>query len=445
MNYVDRLSNVTVLGAGGKMGSGILLLTAMEMADLSLKPENKNKQFVLNAIDVSDKALSSLMDFLKTQSQKAAEKKTVVLRQIYHDRADLIENHDIIDQYVFDVLKLVRCSNRLESSYESTLIFEAILEDPQLKVKILSQINRNNQNNPYFMTNTSSIPIHELDEKAGLSGRIIGFHFYNPPAVQKLVELISAKSTQKELVDFAMTYAKKLRKTVVPARDVAGFIGNGHFMRDALHAIAEVERLSEQMPFVEAVYMINKVSQDFLIRPMGIFQLIDYVGLDVCRYIMSVMNARLKNEDIRSPLLDRLIESEIKGGQHGDGSQKDGILKYERGKPTAVFDPGKESYVNFSSFQAKCDEKLGPLPEAAQPWRVVIGSPDRQAIFSAHFSALKAMKTMGAELAMRYGRRSMEIAQNLVKDQVAENENDVNTILLSGFYHAYGPINEYFN
>jgi len=104
-----------------------------------------------------------------------------------------------------------------------------------------------------------------------------------------LVELIPAKTTKQELVDFAMQYAKNLRKTIVPSNDVAGFIGNGHFMRDALFAFSEVERLSKEMDFVEAVYMINKVSQEYLIRPMGIFQLLDYVGLDVCQYIMSVI------------------------------------------------------------------------------------------------------------------------------------------------------------
>ena len=53
MNYIDRLENVSVLGAAGKMGSGILLLTAVEMAEISMNPENKGKHFVLNAVDVS--------------------------------------------------------------------------------------------------------------------------------------------------------------------------------------------------------------------------------------------------------------------------------------------------------------------------------------------------------------------------------------------------------
>jgi 3-hydroxyacyl-CoA dehydrogenase len=445
MDYTERLENVTVLGAAGKMGSGILLLTAMEMADLSLKPENKDRQFVLNAMDISHQALAGVMKFLQAQVRKAAEKKTVMLRKVYADRADLIENYDIIDQYIFDVLGIVRPTTSLEAAYESTLVFEAIKEDPELKVKIFSQVDKNSKKSPWYFTNTSSIPIHELDEKANLGGRIIGFHFYNPPAVQKLVELIKAEGTLDEAAAFARQYAKNLRKKIVPANDFAGFIGNGHFMRDALHGISEVESLAKTMPFVQALYMVNKVSQEFLIRPMGIFQLIDYVGLDVCRYIMSVMNPHLPDEDLHSDLLKQFISLGVLGGQFADGSQKDGFLKYEKGRPTGVYDPQKKDYVLISQFQAVCDEKLGPLPEGAMAWKAVIGSPDKEEILDKFFKQLNGMDTVGAELAGRYGKRSKEISLKLVTDHVANSNEDVNTVLLTGFYHAYGPINDYFN
>jgi len=444
MDYTKRLENVTVLGAAGKMGSGILLLTAMEMANLSLKPENKDRHFVLNAVDVSHQALGGLMKFLKAQVQKAAEKQTVRLRKVYEDREDLIENKEIIDQYVFDVMSIVRPVTVMEPAYQSGVIFEAIIENPDIKVKLLSRIDKNSETSPWFFTNTSSIPIHSLDEKAGLGGRIIGFHFYNPPAVQKLVELIEAKATDKELAEFAYAYAKSLRKKIVPSNDFAGFIGNGHFMRDALHAISEVQRLAEEMPFVEALYMINKVSQEFLIRPMGIFQLIDYVGLDVCQYIMSVMNPFLADEELHSDLLDKYIEMGVKGGQYADASQKDGFLKYEKGRPSGIYDPEKKEYVPVSQIQAKCDEKLGPLPQSAQPWKTVIGSPDKNSILDGYFKELDGMDTLGAKLVGAYGQRSREIGLKLVADNVAHSEGDVNTVLLTGFYHAYGPINDYF-
>lgn len=75
MTYDERLQKVSVLGAAGKMGSGILLLAAVEMADLSLKPENRNKTFVLNAIDLSEEGLAGLMKYLGTQVRKIARKK----------------------------------------------------------------------------------------------------------------------------------------------------------------------------------------------------------------------------------------------------------------------------------------------------------------------------------------------------------------------------------
>ena len=442
MTYEERLQNVSVLGAAGKMGSGILLLTAVEMADLSLKPENKGKTFVLNAIDVSDEALTGILRYLRAQILKIAEKKINNLRKIYENRKDLIENGEIIQAYINDVMYVVRPSTRIEAAYESRLVFEAIKEDPVLKVSIFSNITKNNPHKPWFFTNTSSIPINELDEKAGLGGRIVGFHFYNPPAVQKLVELIKSKQTLVELEEFALTYAKNLRKVVVPSHDVAGFIGNGHFMRDILHAAAEVATLEKEFGFPGAVYAINKISQDYLIRPMGIFQLIDYVGIDVCSYIMSVMNPYTKEESLHSPLLDRFLALGIRGGQFTDGSQKDGFLKYEKGKPVAIYDPDKKEYTPIADLQADIDAKLGGMP-IPPPWKSVVNNPGKDEIFKTHFGELKSMNSPGAELTKAYAKRSCAIGKQLVTSGVAFSEKDVNTVLLTGFFHAYGPINDY--
>jgi len=445
MEYTEKLQNVTVLGAAGKMGSGILLLTAIEMADLSLKPENKAKHFVLNAMDVSSEALHGLMRYIKAQVFKAAERKVGQLRIVYKDRTDLIENSEIINQYVDDVMLIIRPSIHLECAYHSTLIFEAIKEDPELKVKVFSQVNENNKKSPWFFTNTSSIPINEIDSKAKLGGRILGVHFYNPPAVQKLVEMIKANTTLPELEEFALMFAKNLKKTVVPSHDFAGFIGNGHFMRDAIYGIAEAEKLAKDSSLAEGIYIMNKISQDYLIRPMGIFQLIDYVGVDVCKYIMSVMDPYLPEEDLHSDLLDQMLEAGVRGGQNSDGSQKDGFLKYEKNRPVAIYDINKKQYVAIADIQAKCDDKMGAVPASIKPWKSAVGAPNKEEIFKTYFTDLKASNTFGAELAKKYAARSKEIGLALVKDNVAYSEKDVNTVLLTGFFHAYGPINDYLN
>jgi 3-hydroxyacyl-CoA dehydrogenase len=445
MNYSERLEKVAVLGAAGKMGSGIVLLSALEMADLRLEAGPSAPEFILHAIDVSEAALGGLLKYLRDQARRAAEKKTVWLRKAYEGRADLVENEEIIRQYIEDVLAVVRPSTRLEAAYDARLVFEAVNENPDLKVRLLSLVKTHGRADAWFLTNTSSIPISELDGRVGLEGRIIGFHFYNPPAVQKLVELIRAASTVPELAAFAGEFAKKLRKTVVPSHDVAGFIGNGHFMRDALYAASEVDRLAGEFGFTDSVYMINRVSQDWLIRPMGIFQLIDYVGLDVCQSILGVMSERLPTSGLASPLIDRLLSLGVKGGQFADGSQKDGFLKYEKGRPAGVFDPEKKAYTPFAELAPRSDKRLGAPPAAFKPWKSVMQVADRGTYLESYFRELKTLDTLGADLAKRYGRKSKEIGLQLVKDGVAGREEDVNTVLLTGFYHAYGPINAFFD
>lgn len=445
MNYDKRLENVTVLGAAGKMGSGILLLTSMEMFDVSMKPENRDKQYILYAVDISQKALSGLMRYINDQLVKAAEKRINVLRQLYADNPLLVDNSEIIDQYVKDVMNLIRPVTTLESAYESHIVFEAASENPELKIRMFSQINQNSKAVPWFFTNTSSIPIGHLDKEAKLDGRILGVHFYNPPAVQRLVEVIKAENSKPELSEFVTHFISQMRKIEVPSYDFAGFIGNGHFMRDALHGISVMESLAKESSFAEAVYSVNRITQDFMIRPMGIFQLIDYVGIDVCQFIMKVMDSYVTNETIHSPLLDQLMDLGVKGGQNHDGSQKDGFLKYEKGRITGVYDIESRKYVSVDDIAAGSDALLGQVPSGHLPWKAVVGNPDKENWFANYFSTMKTMENRGARLAMDYVRRSKQIGQQLVDDKVAYSAADVNTVLLTGFFHAYGPINDFLN
>jgi len=443
MEYTQRIQKVSVLGAAGKMGSGILLLTAIEMADQMLKPENKGKTFVLNAIDTSDEGLTGLVLYLRSQVLRAAEKKVVALRRLYADKPRLIENSEVIEAYVADVMSIVRTTTRVEAAYESSLVFEAVSENQTLKEKLFRMINENNTSQPWFFTNTSSVPIGGLNKNAALEGRILGFHFYNPPAVQKLVELITINENPSDMVEFANKYAANLRKTVVPSNDIAGFIGNGHFMRDALFGIREAELISADMPLYEGIYCLDRVTRDFLSRPMGIFQLIDYVGLDVVQFILRVMQPHMQGETLHSSLLDELVLSGVKGGQYSDGSQKDGFFKYVKGKPVPVIDKISGSYIDIDTFREIADAWLGGVPAEVLPWKTLVKVTDKDIVLNPAFKALQVSPVKGAGLAVSYVLNSREIARKLVSDGVAHNENDVNTVLLTGFFHAYGPINNY--
>lgn len=444
MDLDARLEKVAVLGAAGKMGSGIALLLATEMAMQKLDPRNSGRSYRLHLIDVSEEALSGLLGYLRDQLTKAGEKSIVALRAAYAGREDLVENYDVIAAFVDGAMSFVRPSVKLESVAGSHLVFEAIIENKDIKIDVLRELDAICPD-AYYLTNTSSIPITVLDEGADLGGRIIGYHFYNPPAVQKLLELISSKKTLPEIVETGTELAGRLRKKVFLANDIAGFIGNGHFMRDILHATQEVRKLAADFGETGAIYAMNRVSQDYLVRPMGIFQLIDYVGVDVCRFIMAVMTEHIAGETLKDDLLDRMAAAGVTGGQYADGSQKDGIVKYEKGRPAGIYDLGKRAYRLFSDgdWTAKVDAKLGDLPQGHAPWRALLGDPKKDEKLGAYFANLASADTMGARLAREYLVRSKGIAEKLVADGVANSPEDVNGVMTNGFYHLYGPINQY--
>jgi len=445
MDLDTRLRNVTVIGAGGKMGSGIAALLLTEMMRLSLTPEHKSARFRLNLIDISDELLDGLRGYLRDQLLKVAEKSCVALRACYADDLNIVENSEVIERYVEDAMVIMRTGSFFEMAKDSHLVFEAIVENEKIKIKVFKQLKKLCGPETFFFTNTSSIPIKTLDDGAGLDGRIIGFHFYNPPVVQKLAELISSDKTRPDLVETSKEIAKRLRKTIVPSHDIAGFIGNGYFMRDGLFAIDKVKELKKELGFIGAVYALDKAGRDFLIRPMGIFQLIDYVGIDVFQLILKVMNGYLPAEGLHSDLIDKMMKLGVRGGQRPDGSQKDGFLKYEKGRPAAIYDPAKKDYVpyNMEGWTGKVEKYLGPVPEGNVPWKALTADRQKDAKLAPYFEALRKADTKGAELARAYLARFREIGEKLMNMGIAASADDVNNVVTLGFYHLYGPLSPY--
>jgi 3-hydroxyacyl-CoA dehydrogenase len=441
MDLNTRLQNVTVVGAAGKMGSGISLLLGLELAYRALA--NKDRTYLLNLIDVSDGALQGLLRYLREQAVKDAEKQMSRLRSLYADREDLVENGEMVQAFADEVLLHVRTGKSLALAQDSTLVFEAAFEKEELKIDLYRELSRVCPREMYILTNTSSIPLHVLAEAADMTGRVIGFHFYNPPAVQKLLEVITPSVCEAELQTLAAELALTLGKTVVPANDIAGFIGNGHFMRDGLHAIHEVERLAKAHGFVKAVYLVNKVSLEWLLRPMGIFQLIDYVGVDVFQLILRVMEKYL-NDGLHSPLIDRYLELGVKGGQTSSGAPKDGFLKYDQGAITGIFDPDKQTYVALDgNWDKEADALLGAHPDPTLSWKALQRDPEQKTKLRTYFNGFASSPTLGVQLATAYFRASRDASLRLVKDGVAHGAEDVNKVLTLGFFHLYGPIIDY--
>lgn len=386
------LGKVCVIGAGGKIGRGIALLLLHLLCRL---PDPKS----LLLIDTNPKALGSLKDyFLK--------------RGIDWSRAE----------------KIVRFSENITDGKDYQLIFEAILEDAEVKAHAFRTLSADSNGQSYYFTSTSSIPIGELSERAKLNGRLIGAHFYNPPVVQKLLEVIPPTQVIPELIQLTEELAMRLGKTVVFSKDIAGFIGNGHFVRELLYSTNEVHSSEQSLPV--AIAALNKVTQEFLVRPMGIFHLVDFLGVDVCSHLCRVMTAYHPEGDFQDPLLDRMIAEGAIGGQWEDGMQKDGFFRYENGSPIAVYSLEERNYLPLPDLTS-----LGSPPKGYFSWKALYKNPKAGEILNPYIENLLEDQTPGSQMAQSYLAQSGKIAQLLVDQGVARSLQDVDTVLRLGFHH----------
>ncbi len=386
----EYLERVAVIGAAGKMGRGISLVLARLL---------EGRTCCLDLIDPRPEGLEELRHYLETQFAEPG------------------------------VPAFVRAGTDLVQARGARLVFEAVPEIEGVKIAALRQMGQSYPQDALFLSNTSAIPIGFLDREAGLKGRLIGFHFYNPPPVQELVEVIPSSATRPELVELALWLGQRLGKTLVRSADVAGFIGNGHFIREGLHALRQAERLA--LP--GAIGALNQVSQEALVRPMGIFQVMDYVGLDIFASILQVMARRLPGENFQAGLLDGLVARGALGGQRPEGSQKDGFFQYEGRRPAAAFAPERGEYLPLQG--------LGRLADFT--WKEALRDPERRRRLADHFARLRRADTLGSRLALDWLRASRRIGERLVAEGVAASPGEVDTVLVKGFNHLYGPFAGY--
>lgn len=428
--------NIAVLGAGGKMGSGIALLWLKEIAN--------HGQSSLTLFDTNVSGFTGLKHYLKEQLVKHAEKQINQLRQRYMEDQSLVDNKEIIDFYVSQAFDRVRFVSSIKECCNATLVFEAIIEDIEAKSLLFKRASACMSKKTYFFSNTSSIPIHQLRKNSHIDNRLIGFHFYNPPAVQPLVELIIPSDTPEQLSLLSLEVAKRLNKTIVQAHDIAGFIGNGHFIREISFACELVTSLHEDKhPLTQAVAVVNKISQDWLLRPMGIFQLVDYVGIDICYHISKIMTEELSQPALVVPLVASMYQAGIRGGQHSDGSQKPGFFGYEKGKITTIYDHDTKSYFLHDQSAWKDFEQWVAFPSDHLSWKMLSKQKNPRSALVNYFTQLWQQHSSAALLAQQMLTNSRNIGQTLVDTGVANSINDVDIVLKTGFFHLYG-VNEPF-
>jgi len=194
------------------------------------------------------------------------------------------------------------------------LVIEAATEDPAVKLDTFRRLDEIARDEVVLASNTSSIPIATLGAATGRPDRVIGMHFFNPPPVMALLELTPSLSTAEETVAFVRSVGERLGKTVVVAKDHAGFIVNRLVIPYLCAAINLFDEGFASREDIDAAMTLG------MNHPMGPLQLADFIGLDTVLQIAEVLHAEFRDPRYAPPArLRRMVVAGNLGRKSGGG------------------------------------------------------------------------------------------------------------------------------
>jgi 3-hydroxybutyryl-CoA dehydrogenase len=194
------------------------------------------------------------------------------------------------------------------------LMIEAVIEDAAVKEDVFRRADALFPEAAVLASNTSSIPITSLAAVTQRPSQVIGMHFFNPPQVLRLVEVIRAVQTSDETAAAIVKLARDLGKEPAEARDFPGFVANRilmPFINEAAYALMEGVASPED---------IDTIAKLGFAHPLGPLALADLIGLDTCVAIMEVLHEGLGNPKYAPcPLLRQYVQAGRLGRKSGHG------------------------------------------------------------------------------------------------------------------------------
>jgi 3-hydroxybutyryl-CoA dehydrogenase len=193
------------------------------------------------------------------------------------------------------------------------LIVEAAPEDMQLKIALFQKVVAVAPADAILGSNTSSLSITELGTKIGQASRTIGLHFFNPPPVMELLEIVRGLSTDPTVVERCQAIAKAIGKTSILVNDAPGFATS----RLGVVIGAEAMRMFESG--VASAADIDRAMELGYRHPMGPLKLTDLVGLDVRLAILEHLHKEIGEQFRPPPILRKLVRAGHLGKKTGRG------------------------------------------------------------------------------------------------------------------------------
>ncbi|WP_343560969.1 3-hydroxybutyryl-CoA dehydrogenase [Kiloniella sp. b19] len=288
---IEQISTIGVIGAG-QMGNGIAHVFALAGYDVVL-------------VDINQEQLDRARDSIRNN----------MTRQVSKDR--------ITKDEMESALERLKTSSDNQALAPTDLVIEAATEDEAIKKEILKSICPILKPDTLLATNTSSISITRLAAVTDRPERFMGMHFMNPVPVMQLVELIRGIATSPETYSLVQALTEKLGKTHASSEDFPAFIVNRVLMPMINEAIYT---LYEGVGTVQSIDTAMKLGAN---HPMGPLELADFIGLDTCLSIMTVLYDGLADSKYRPcPLLVKYVEA----GWLGKKSER-GFYDYREDPP----------------------------------------------------------------------------------------------------------------
>ncbi len=285
------MATIGIIGSG-TMGSGIAEVAAISKHTVMLQ-------------DVSKSALATGLDRIKKSLNRSVEK----------DRLTAPE--------ATEILARISTVTAIESLSSCDLVIEAALEDLSVKRGIFKALDDLLKPEAILATNTSSLSITSIASAVKRSELVVGMHFFNPPVVMKLVEVVAGKETAKETLVATVEIARSMGKTPVLCKDTPGFIVNRvarPFYGEALRLLGEG---------IAPVEDIDKIVKSGGFR-MGPFELMDLIGIDINFAVTQSVYEQFFNEPRfrPHPIQRQMVEAGTLGRKTGRG-----FYTYDQKKP----------------------------------------------------------------------------------------------------------------
>jgi 3-hydroxybutyryl-CoA dehydrogenase len=213
-----------------------------------------------------------------------------------------------------DILARIRGALDLAALGDVDLVIEATTEDVRAKFDVFRRLGERTRPEIVLASNTSSIPIVDLAAASGRPDRVVGMHFFNPPPVMRLLEIIPAITTSDETLELARGFGERLGKTCVRSADRAGFIVNRLLIPYLNSAARLLDEGIASREDIDAAITLG------LGHPMGPLTLMDLIGIDTTVFIAEVLHREFAEPQYApAPLLRRMLAAGRLGRKAGRG------------------------------------------------------------------------------------------------------------------------------